>query len=74
MVEHQVFACTWGHTPYDIQIFPYTLQTAKPHCVECSARSLHNLRHVDNAYPKLTVAQQHLHTIPGVGKRGERYL
>ena len=26
--EHQVFACTWGHTPCDIQIFPYTLQTA----------------------------------------------
>ena len=59
-------AYKWGHTPYDIQIFPYTLQTAKPHYVECSARNLHNLRPVDNAYPKLTVAQQHLHTILGV--------
>ena len=59
-------AYTWGHTPYDIRICPHSLQTAKPHYVECSARSLRNSRPVDNAYPKLTVAQQHLHTILGV--------
>ena len=64
-------AYTWGHTPYDIQIFPYPLQTAKPHYVECSARSLRNSRPVDNAYPKLTVAQQHLHTILCVEVEGQ---
>ena len=40
-------AYTWGHTPYDIRICPHSLQTAKPHYVECSARSLHNLRLVE---------------------------